>query len=123
MGWCRDETLNLRENYRAAGNGQEVKVDGRRMPYHSGLKVDAGDVMPDGQKLQNINEFKQILLKDKDQPARALTVKLLTYATGGAPEAPDKADIEAIVRKVRDKNYGFRTLVHEIARSKVFQTK
>ena len=98
-------------------------VDGRRMPYHKGLKVDAGDVMPDGQKFANIDEFKQILLKDKDQIARALTEKLLTYATGAAPETADKSEIEAIIRKVREKNYGFRTLVHEIVQSKVFQFK
>ena len=40
--------------------------------------------MPDGQTFANIDEFKQLLLKDKDQLARALTEKLLTYATGGA---------------------------------------
>jgi Protein of unknown function (DUF1588)/Protein of unknown function (DUF1585) len=111
-----------RDNYRVTGNGGPVVVDGRRMPYHRGKKVDPTDVF-EGQPFQNVDEFKQLLLKDKDQLARALTEKLLTYATGGAPEAADKAEIEAIVRKVREKNYGFRTLVHEIVQSKVFQTK
>jgi hypothetical protein len=112
-----------REHYRTSGNGQTVMIDGRRMPYLKGKPVDAGDVTPDGQRFANIDEFKQILLKDKDQLARALTVKLLTYATGGAPETADKAEVEAIVRKVREKNYGFRTLVHEIVQSEVFQSK
>jgi len=112
-----------RENYRTSGNGQAAMVDGRRMPYHKGLKVDAGDVMPDGQRFQNIDEFKLLLLKDKDQIARALTERLLTYATGGAPETVDKLEIEAIVRRIRDKDYRIRTLVHEIVQSKVFQTK
>ena len=112
-----------RENYRSTGNGEEVKVDGRRMPYYKGKKVDPSDVMPDGQRFQNIDELKQLLLKDKDQLARALTVKLLTYATGAAPEAADKPEIEAVVTKVRDKNYGLRTLVQEIVQSKVFQNK
>jgi hypothetical protein len=88
-----------------------------------GAKVDPSDVMPDGSKFQNIDEFKQLLLKDKDQLARALAEKLLTYATGAAPEATDKAEIEAIVKKDRQKNYGFRTLVHEIVQSRLFQTK
>jgi mono/diheme cytochrome c family protein len=111
-----------RDNYRVTGNGGPVVVDGRRMPYHRGKKVDPTDVF-EGQPFQNIDEFKQLLLKDKDQLARALTEKLLIYATGGAPEAADKPEIEAIVRRVREKNYGFRTLVHEIVQSKVFQTK
>ena len=112
-----------RENYRTSGNGGVVIVDGRRMPYHKGKPVDAGDVTPDGQRFANVDEFKQILLNDKDQLARALTEKLLIYATGGAVEAADKPEIEGIVRKVREKNYGFRTLVHEIVQSRVFQNK
>ena len=112
-----------RENYRTTGNGKTVIVDGRRMPYHEGKKVDPSDVMPNGDKFANIDEFKQLLLKDKDQLARALATKLLTYATGAAPEATEKAEIEAIVKKAREKNYGFRTLVHEVVQSKVFQTK
>ena len=37
--------------------------------------------------VRNIDEFKQLLLKDKDQLARALAEKLLTYATGAAADA------------------------------------
>src|SRR5262249_48338458 len=104
-------------------NGETVIVNGQRMSYHKGRKVDPSDVMPDGQRFANIDEFKQLLLKDKDQLARALTEKLLTYATGAPPAPADKPEIEAIVRKVRDKNYGFRTLVHEIIQNKAFQSK
>jgi mono/diheme cytochrome c family protein len=112
-----------RENYRSTGRGESVTIDGQRMPYLKGPKVDPGDVMPDGQRFANIDEFKQLLLKDKDQLARTLAEKLVTYGTGGAPETADKPEIEGIVRKVRDKNYGFRTLVHQIVQSKVFQEK
>jgi mono/diheme cytochrome c family protein len=112
-----------REHYRTTGNGGPVVVDGRRMPYHQGRKVDPADVMADGQRFANIDEFKQILLKDKDQLARGLAAKLLTYGTGGVPETVDKPEIETIVKTVREKNYGFRTLVHEIIQSKLFQSK
>jgi hypothetical protein len=112
-----------RENYRTSGNGEAVTVDGRRMPYHKGKKVDPADVMPDGQRFQNIDDFKKLLLKDKDQLARALTEKLLIYATGAAHETADKTEIEAIIRKARDRDYGLRALVHEIVESKAFQNK
>ncbi len=112
-----------RENYRTSGRGQEVKVDGRRMPYLKGPKVDPADVMPDGEKFQDIDGLKQLLLKDKDQVARALAVRLLTYATGGAPGMADVPEIDAIVKKIRDKDYGLRTLVHELVQSAVFRTK
>jgi hypothetical protein len=112
-----------RTNYRSTGNGEEVKLDGRRMPYLKGRKVDPADVLPDGRRFRDIDELKRLLLKDKDRIARALTEKLLTYATGAAPVRADKPDIEAIVKKIRDKNYGLRTLVQEIVQSKLFQNK
>jgi hypothetical protein len=112
-----------RENYRSSGNGQTVMIDGHRMPYLKGKPVEAGDMMQDGQRFQDIDELKQILLKDKDQLARALAVKLVTYATGAAPDTADRLEVEAIVKKVREKNYGFRMLIHEVVQSRLFQTK
>jgi len=50
-------------------------------------------------------------------------VQLVTYATGAAPTKADQAEIEAIVKKSREKDYGLRTLVHEIVQSKLFQSK
>ncbi len=112
-----------RDNYRTTGKGTPVMQAGRRMPYLKGPKVEAGDVLPDGRRFRDIDEFKQLLLRDKDQLARALTEKLLTYATGAATEAADKPVVEAIVGKVREQNYGLRTLVHEIVQSQLFLNK
>ena len=47
-------------------------MTGRTMRYKKGPDVDPADVMPDGAKFKNIDDFKQLLLKDKDQLARAL---------------------------------------------------
>jgi hypothetical protein len=113
-----------RENYRSTGNGEEVMdSDGRRLPYLKGPKVDPADVLPDGRRFQDIDELKLLLLADKDQLARALTEKLLTYATGQPPTASDRPAIDTIVASLRDKNYGLRTLVHEIVQSEVFRNK
>jgi hypothetical protein len=112
-----------RTYYRSVGRGEPAVVNGRTMRYKKGPNVDAADVLPDGQKFQNIDEYKQLLLKDKGQPARALAEKLLTYGTGGPPAKADRAEIDAIVARLRAKNYGFRTLVHEIVQSKAFRTK
>ena len=93
------------------------------MPYNNGLKIDPADVLPDGRSFRNIDEFKQLLLADKDQLARALTEKLLTYATGAAAAPAYEPQIEAIVAKIREKNYGFRALIHEIVQSDLFRRK
>jgi len=108
-----------RDFYRSVGKGDAIS--GRR--YKKGPPVDASDVMSDGRGFRNIDEFKQLLLKDKDQLARALAEKLLTYGTGGPPAGVDRPEIEAVVRAVKAKDYGFRTLVHEIVQSRLFQHK
>jgi hypothetical protein len=115
-----------REHYRLSGwrrGAEEVILDGRKMHYYRGLKVDPADVLPDGRAFANIDEFKQLLLADKDQLARALTTRLVTYATGGSPQAADQPAIDSIVAKVREKNYGFRSLIHEIVQSELFRMK
>jgi hypothetical protein len=111
-----------REHYRTTGNGKSVDVDGRRMPYRLGRKVDPGDVLPDGRRFRDVDEFKQLLLANKDQFTRALTQRLVTYATG-APATVADGQIEAIVARVRNANYGFRTLIQEIVQSELFRRK
>jgi len=112
-----------REYYRSVGKGEPAVVDGRTMRYKKGPDVDPADVLPDGRRFRDIDEYKQLLLSDKEQLARALAEKLLTYGTGGPPGRGDRAEIEKIVGRVRAKGYGFRTLVHEIVQSEVFQSK
>jgi hypothetical protein len=112
-----------RDFYRSVGRGEEIKIDGRSMPYYRGPTVDPSDVLPDGRAFADVDEFKQLLLADKDQIARALTVQLVTYATGHAPDSADAPQVEKIVDRVREHDYGFRSLVHEIVQSELFRTK
>jgi hypothetical protein len=48
---------------------------------------------------------------------------LTTYATGAVVEDADRTEIEAIVGKIRGRDHGLRTLVHEIAQSDLFRCK
>lgn len=112
-----------RDHYRKINEGEPATIKGRRVRYLDGPPVDAADVLPDGRRFQNIDEYKQLLLNDKDQLARAMAEKLLTYATGAAPTLGDNPQIEGIVATVREKGYGFRSLVHEIVQSELFQNK
>ena len=68
-----------------------------------------GGITPDGQAFKDIDDYKQILLEDKDQMARNLTRKLLIYATGADIQFADREVVEQIVARVRGRNYGFRT--------------
>lgn len=112
-----------REHYRSVGRGDPVMIDGKRAPYSRGPKVDVADVLPDGRRFENVDQFKQLLLSDKDQLARALATKLVTYATGRGPQPRDRATVDTIVAEIRTKDYGLRSLVHAITQSKLFREK
>jgi hypothetical protein len=112
-----------RDYYRSVGNGKEVTIEGKRMPFLRGRDVDPADILPDGRRFANIDELKQLLLADKDQLARSLTEKLVTYSTGRAPQPADQPEVETLIAKAREKDYGLRTLVHEIVQSRLFREK
>lgn len=92
-------------------------------PFYRGPDVEKGGVTHDGRKFETIDDYKKLLLADKDQLARNLTQKLLTYATGAEIQFADREVVERIVATLRGKNYGFRTLVHEVVQSRVFLNK
>jgi hypothetical protein len=74
-------------------------------------------------KFQNIDELKQLLLREKDQVARAMVRRLVTYATGGAPESADRAEIERVVSRRAGKRLRPADAVHEIVQSRMFREK
>jgi len=112
-----------REHYRATGGGKPVTLNGQRMLYNQGLPVDPADVLPDGRRFASIDEFKALLVQDKDRLARALAEKLITYGTGGPAGTADRAEVDAIVARVRARKHGFRALVHEVVQSELFRMK
>ncbi|CAN5906389.1 DUF1592 domain-containing protein [soil metagenome] len=114
-----------RENYRSVGEGQFLKleVDGRRVQYKTGKSVDASGVLLDGTTFANMDALKKNLLADKKQIAKCVTEKLLTYATGAGIEFADRPAIESILKKASEKDYGLRTLIHEVVQSPVFLMK
>ncbi|QDU92547.1 DUF1592 domain-containing protein [Lignipirellula cremea] len=112
-----------RNEYRVTGAGKNVVINGQRMPYHLGKPVDPSDTLSDGRRFENIDQYKQLLLQDKRQLARALTSRLLAYGTGRAPQTADQEEVEAIVDQAAASNYGLRSLVHAIVQSRTFQYK
>ncbi|GDY20053.1 hypothetical protein LBMAG56_13980 [Verrucomicrobiota bacterium] len=112
-----------REFYRTSGNGKPVTLNGRKMPYLHGPKVDPSDKLSDGRAFRDIDDLKQLLLADPDQLARALTTKLLTYATGHALDSADQPAVRDLVQQIKGKNYGFRSLIHAVVASELFGNK
>jgi mono/diheme cytochrome c family protein len=116
----------FRDNYRVLAKGFNDRVkdrDGNSQPFARGPKVDAGDTLADGRSFTNVTEFKKLLLADKDAFAKALAEKLLVYATGHGLEFADRDAVKQIVERVREKQYGFRSLIHEVVQSAIFRNK
>ena len=85
--------------------------------------VECADELAHKGTFRNIDEFKELLLQDKDQIASSLTEKLLVFATGHKMEFADRDTLENIVAAVGSKKYGFRTLIHEVVQSDLFRNK
>ncbi len=85
--------------------------------------VDASGTTADGRSFKNIDDYKQLLLQDPDQLTRNLAQKLIIYSTGAEIQFADREVVEQIVRDVKSKNHGFRSLVHAVVQSRVFLAK
>lgn len=121
-----DPIGGYRDFYRASARTQAgiVQLPGYTgRAFYRGPDVEKGGVTHDGKTFTTIEDYKRLLLADPNQIARNLAAKLLTYATGAEPQFADREVIEQIVAKVKTKNYGFRTLVHEIVQSRPFRNK
>ncbi len=121
-----DPIGNWREFYRVTERTKagvvELPRNGGRQAYH-GPDVEQGGQTPKGKPFKNIDDYKKIMLEDKDQLARSLTRKLMIYATGADIQFADREVVEQIVANSRAKGYGFRSLVHEIVQCRVFLNK
>jgi hypothetical protein len=98
-----------------------VNYPGRKI--FRGLEVEKGGQTPDGRAFKDIDDYKQLLLADKEQLARNLAEKLVTYSTGAALQPADHAVVDQLVASSRRKNYGFRSLIHDVVQSRVFLNK
>lgn len=116
-----DPIGNWRTYYRVATQTKKGPVRGTR--YNQGPDVEQGGQMADGRAFRDIDEFKQLLLNDKDQLARNLVEKLMVYSTGAGLEFADREVVEQIVADLRGKNYGLRSMIHDVVQSRVFRNK
>jgi hypothetical protein len=115
-----------REFYRATAYKREAIVPLPNYPGRQvirGLDVEIGGKTQDGREFKNIDDYKQILLSDKDRLARNVAQKLIVYATGADIQFADREVIEQLVKQSREKSYGLRSLLHDVVQSRVFLNK
>jgi len=86
-------------------------------------QIDPTTELPDGNRLDDIVAFKQMLLKREPDFARCLTEKMLTYATGRRLEPIDRGEVNKITTALAKNGNRLRDLVHLVATSEIFLRK
>jgi hypothetical protein len=88
-----------------------------------GPKVDPSGELARGGAFEDITEFKQRLLEQKQLFIRNLTSRLLTYATGRRMEALDRPEIDQIVKELEGDKNGMRSLLKKVVLSETFRSR
>ncbi|QDT70386.1 hypothetical protein MalM25_33340 [Planctomycetes bacterium MalM25] len=104
-----------RENYRVLGK------KGRW--WAKGPAVRPGYRLATGERFNDLEGFKALVLKRPERVARNLLHQVLTYATGATIEFADRREIDQIVERLATDDYGFRSLLHASVKSRIFQSK
>ena len=96
-------------------NGKSNRVDGP--------KIDTSGKLPDGKRLDDIQDLKRWLRNNPEPFARCISEKLLTYATGRPMNYRERTIIKDIVASQAANDYRFRDLLLALIQSDIFRTK
>lgn len=101
------------ENFDAVG-GWRTDVEGK--------PIDATSVLFNGQPLDGMDGLKRYLLESRqDQFTRAMVHKMTTYAIGRPLTFADRASIDQIAAKLRQRGDGLATMIELIVTSDLFR--
>lgn len=116
-----------RERYRASVADREKGVDlqfnGKPARFKIGLEVDSAGQLSDGSEFDDVNEFRELLLRKQPQIAQNLLEQFVVYATGAPVGFADRETVDAMMESLTDTNYGVRSMIHEVVQSELFRKK
>ncbi len=85
--------------------------------------VNASGIMPDGQKFADSVQFKQLLLEDRDQIARAFIEHLCAYALRRVLTVDDRDDLDLIAGEAKKNQYRVKDIVRAVAQSDLIRKR
>ncbi|MEQ1747775.1 MAG: DUF1592 domain-containing protein [Prosthecobacter sp.] len=85
--------------------------------------VNPAGEMPDGRAFKDANEFKQRLLEDRDELARAFIDHLCTYGLRRALSFDDQDDLKAIAAEAKKHDYRIKDIVRAVAMSELMRKR
>jgi hypothetical protein len=89
----------------------------------NGIPVDASGRVADGSTFAGVADLEDYIVKYPENFVRTMTEKLLTYGLGRGIEYYDMPAIREIVRKSRENDYQFSSLVLGVIQSQPFQQR
>ena len=117
----------FRTRYRSIGAGDPAprgSIDPfLGIEFKLGPAVDAGGELPDGRTFAGIAEFQDRLAADPGRLLGNLARQLAVFGTGRDVSFADRDELAAVVAATRQKGGGIRTLILELAQSRLFRTR
>ena len=85
--------------------------------------VNPSGKLPDGRAFKDANDFKRLLLEDRDTVARAFIEHLCTYALRRVLTIDDEEDLNAIAAEAKKSGYRVRDTVRAVAMSELMRKR
>jgi hypothetical protein len=85
--------------------------------------IDSSATLPDGTKVRDVTDLKRWLVANIDSFSACFADKLMTYATGRAPNYAEKKELAAIVQENRKQGSRARDLMLALIQSETFRTR
>ena len=85
--------------------------------------VNPAGTLPDGRAFKDANEFKRLLLEDRDKVARAFIEHLCTYGLRRALAFDDQEDLKAIQAEAKKNEYRIKDIVRAVALSDLMRKR
>jgi mono/diheme cytochrome c family protein len=85
--------------------------------------VNPAGVLPDGREFKDANEFKRLLLEDRDKVARAFIEHLCTYGLRRVLAVDDLDGIKAIQAEAKHTGYRIKDIVRAVALSELIRKR
>ncbi|MCA8995255.1 MAG: DUF1585 domain-containing protein, partial [Planctomycetaceae bacterium] len=85
--------------------------------------VDPSGVFPDGRSYADAEQFKRLLLDDRDRFLHAFVEHLCTYGLRRVLTVDDREAVQAIVEQSRQQEYRLKDIVRAVALSDLFRRR
>ena len=79
--------------------------------------------MPDGRAFTDSDQFKRLLLEDRDKVAQAFIEHLCTYALRRVLTVDDREDINMIEEEAKKNDYRVKDIVRAVALSELMRKR